>query len=77
MVRALPRSALVQVGKAHVQSSIYVAQPTSDSQESGVLPLSFTVTVNMIEPEGSTKETTRKSSTASEAPFQTMKKHDK
>jgi hypothetical protein len=39
-VWALPRSTLVQVGIAHVQSSIYVAQPTSDSQFSAVLPLS-------------------------------------
>jgi hypothetical protein len=39
-VWALPRSTLVRVGIAHVRSSIYVAQPTSDSQFSAVLPLS-------------------------------------
>ncbi|KAF1935462.1 hypothetical protein EJ02DRAFT_127485 [Clathrospora elynae] len=37
-VWALPRSTLVRVGIAHVRSSIYVAQPTSDSQFSAVLP---------------------------------------
>lgn len=36
----MPRSTLVRVRIAHVRSSIYVAQPTSDSQFSAVLPLS-------------------------------------
>jgi hypothetical protein len=40
MVWALLRSTLVRVGIAHVRSSIYVAQPTSDSQFSAVLLLS-------------------------------------
>jgi hypothetical protein len=39
-VWALPRPTLVRVGIAHVQSSIYVAQPTSGSQFSAVPPLS-------------------------------------
>jgi hypothetical protein len=39
-VWALLRSTLVRVGIAHVRSSIYVAQPTSDSQFSAVLLLS-------------------------------------
>jgi hypothetical protein len=39
-VWALPESTLVRVGIAHVRSSIYVAQPTSDSQFSSVFPLS-------------------------------------
>jgi hypothetical protein len=40
----LPRSTLVRVGIAHVRSSIYVAQSTSDSQSSAVLPSHPTVT---------------------------------
>jgi hypothetical protein len=35
-VWALPRSTLVRVGIAHVRSSIYVAQPTLDSQFSAI-----------------------------------------
>ena len=38
-VWTLPKSTLVRVGIAHVRSSIYVAQPTSDSQFSAVLLL--------------------------------------
>jgi hypothetical protein len=36
-VWAVPRFTLVRVGIAYVRSSIYVAQPTSDSQSSAVL----------------------------------------
>jgi hypothetical protein len=36
----LAQIVLVRVGIAHVRPSIYVAQPTSDSQFSAVLPLS-------------------------------------
>jgi hypothetical protein len=58
-VWALPRSILIRVGIDHVRSSIYVAQPTSDSQSSAVLPSHPTVTSSMMgSADGPTAQTT-------------------